>query len=107
MEKINNGSIFLIDERHKSLRFRKHTIEPTDRHIVVKLQNPKERKSEKQPGERGMLFIKEKQFYTKLLSSSNCSQKTMKWYIFKWEKIAVNLGLVKYFIIIILYVVIK
>ena len=47
MKKINNGSFFLIDERHKSLRFRKHTIEPTDRQIVVKLQNPKERKSEK------------------------------------------------------------
>lgn len=71
MEKINNGSNFLVDERHKNLRFRKHTIESIDRHIVVKLQNPKERKSEKQPEERGMLSIKEKQFYTKLLSSNN------------------------------------
>lgn len=82
MEEINNGSIFLTDERHKNLRFRKHTIEPTDRHTVVKLQNPKERKSEKQPEGWGRLSIKEKQFYTKLLSSNNCSQKTMKWYIF-------------------------
>lgn len=71
MEKINNGSIFLADERHKNLRFRKYKIEPIDRHIVVKLQNPKERKSEKQPEERGMLSIKEKQFYTKLCSSNN------------------------------------
>ena len=69
MKKINNGSFFLIDERHKSLRFRKHTIEPTDRQIVVKLQNPKERKSEQQPGVRGMLSIKEKHFYTKRRSN--------------------------------------